>query len=166
MRIDQILQAVAVDLNDLAKAKSATVAIAEDLFHVIDILVNGPAGFQLIVSWGGDDAVGEQPGHPLAETIIDITVGFNPGLGIQPGNALVKNTATRDSLLKLINDVRARALTLQFPETETSQIPEYSGCRPVSLPDGIPLKAYKFSIKLTAAVDTDADYRITNPEVE
>jgi len=159
MRLDEILEALRADLEPWVKTKRGQLSIALDPWNVLELLVNGPQGFQVILHWGGDDATGDQPAEPLADNTLEVIVGYNLGLNARPDLALVKNLPERPSLLKLVNDVRARVLSYVFPPDVTMQTPEYAGCKPVTLPEGIPLAAYKFQVKLTALVERDEQLR-------
>ena len=156
MTLDAMMTALYDDLLPWVEGKKGRLSVAKDPWNVLEILVNGPQGFQVILHWGGDSDVGELPGEPMAENIIEVIVGYSLGLQAKPDVALIKNQATRSSLLKHVNDVRARVLAYVFPAEETGESLQYAGCEPLVTPDGIPLAAYKFRAKLTARVEQEA----------
>lgn len=161
MRPDQILESVKKDLDDwaatLAGAK-VQVSVARDPYNVLELLVQGPAGLCVVIHWAGDEGNGKI-GDPKADNLIEVIVGYNLGLTIPLDQALYKSTANRPSLLKYVNDVRARLLTIQFTADETRQFTFYSGCEPIVLPDGVPLAAYRMKARLDAIVETDENMR-------
>jgi hypothetical protein len=152
------MRALFEDMQPWVKQQGGALSMTDNQWDALQILINGPAGMQMILVWGGDDAKGDQPQSPLADEIIELLVGYNLGLQAEPGAALIKNKPNRPSLLKLVNDARARLLAARFPEGETEQALEYMGTPPVAV-DGMPLKAYRIRAKLGAVVEVDAECR-------
>ena len=161
MRIDEIVAAMQADLLPWVTTQKGKLSIAKDLWNVLEILCQGPQGLQVIVAWAGDSEEGGQDQEPLSTNNLEVVIGYNLGLDAAPDAGLVKSTVARPSLLKLVDDLRAHVLTLQFPEDETSQFLAYGGTVPVTMPNGIPLAAYRIRTRLTTKVETEETYRST-----
>jgi hypothetical protein len=161
MRPDQILESVKNDLDAWAAALTgakARISVAKDPWNALELLVQGPAGLIVVIHWAGDEGNG-RTGDPKADNTLEVIVGYNLGLTLPLDQALFKSTVDRPSLLKYVNDVRARLLTIQFPADETIQTTFYAGCEPVVAPQGIPLAAYRIRARLDAIVETEEDMR-------
>ncbi|MFA5058267.1 MAG: hypothetical protein WC485_09155 [Opitutaceae bacterium] len=162
MTIPEIMQAIHADLADWVGEHKGTLSVAKDPWNVLELLTQGPAGFLVVLHWAGDDALGEQEQDPLAGNQIDVIVGYNLALEPQPEVALFKPRGTRPALLALVNDCRARVLSMVFPDDhETTRALGYGGAEAVTLPNGWPLAAYKFRVRLDAAVDVDDQREVT-----
>jgi hypothetical protein len=162
VRLDQVLSAFSADMIAWAAAQEGVkprVSVASDPWNVLEILVQGPAGLQVILNLTGGDNVSSNPREPLDNLAIEIIVGCNLGLTIPIEEALIKGRGTRPPLLKLLASARARALSLQFPEDETMQFSEYGGFRTVTMPSGIPLAAYAVTLKLLVVPEYEETFR-------
>jgi len=143
------------DLQSAFSAQAARVHFAQDALHVLELLAEGPKGFNIIVHWAGDESFGDQETQPMAEQILEVTVSQNPGLSAQPNEKIYTSTESEDSLLKRVRDVRGHLLSRQWEEESTGQFPSYRGTQPVVLPDGTRLRAYSIRIALAAAIYFD-----------
>lgn len=159
MRIDEIMEALRKDLDGWVKERRGVLSVARDPWDALDVLINGPQGVQFVLAWGGDDSLGEQATEPLAGNIIELTVAYNLGLSAGRDAALTENKVDRPSLLKLTNDARARLLAYVFAANDEPQVLEYGGTQPVTLPEGIPLAAFRIRAVVPQAVEVETDYR-------
>ena len=159
MRIDEIIENLRADFDGWVKEHRGTLTVAKDPWHALEILCNGPQGIQFVLGWGGDDTVGEQDQEPLGANIIELTVSYNLGLEADRDAALMKNRDNRPSLLKLVNDARARLLAYVFAADDEPQFLAYGGTTPVTLPEGMPLAAFKIRATVLEKVEVDELYR-------
>lgn len=158
MTLDAIMLAAFNDLEPFAKKNGGALDVADNELALCQLLVNAPAGTQMILKWGGDQALGEQANAPLGKQALELVVSMNPGLEAKAGKSRIENKVTRKSLLKLVDEARSRMLTMKFPENETSQIPDYAGVTEVFY-ENIPLGAYRIRVTLDAALETDEAFR-------
>ena len=151
LRIDEILSKLYDALSEWGADNNATVSIARDPFHVLEILAGNPQGFRLVAHWAGDDNVSQHFGLPLVDHKLEVIFSYNLGLTVKPDLALITGSQTRPALYALVDLVRALVLGLAFPDGETGTYAEYTGTETVVTPDGIPLAAYRLKFHLTAA---------------
>jgi hypothetical protein len=156
----QILALYQADLKVWARDNKATLSIARDPYHVLELLAETPAGLRLILHWNGDAPVGDQEEAIGSNNNIEVVLSYNMGLMAQPDAALVTAQPNRPALLKLVSDVRERVLSLGVTDAETGAglSARYAGCETVATPEGIPLAAYKLKFEFDAALP-DYDMR-------
>ena len=159
MRIDEIIENLRADFAPWVAKNRGVLTIAKDPWHALEILCNSPQGLQFVLGWGGDEPEGEQPQEPLGNNIIELTVAYNLGLEADRDAALMKNRENRPSLLKLVSDARARLLAYVYAADDEPQFMAYGGTSPVTLPEGMPLAAYRIRATILQSVDVDEKYR-------
>jgi len=159
MRIDQIIDDLRKDFDGWVKERRGTLTVAKDPWHALEILCTGPQGIQFILGWGGDDTEGDQAQEPLGDNVIELTVAYNLGLEADRDAALMKNRDNRPSLLKLVNDARARLLAYVFAADDEPQFLAYGGTTPVTVPEGLPLAAFRIRATILQKVEIDEQYR-------
>jgi len=121
---------------------------------VLELLLWAPRGMLAVIHWSGDTGSDDAQQDHIARQALDVTVGYALGLPADAGLDLFTNRVDRPSLLKIVNDVRAQALALAFPDDDaTMRFLEYGDCKGVSMPNGTPLAAYRFTVYLEAGVD-------------
>jgi hypothetical protein len=103
----QFLTAIADALRPLVEAKRGTLTIADDPDHVIDLLAGAaPAGWRLILSYAGDDAMDDNLSPGIVRWNINATVQAGTGLSRESQAAThAPNAAGRDPLLALADKV-------------------------------------------------------------
>lgn len=151
LRVDQILSKLNDALSAWGVSHKATVSIARDPFHVLEILAGNPQGFRLVVHWAGDDNISEHFGLPMLDHKLEIVFSYNLGLTVKPDLALITGAQNRPALYALLDELRTLVLGLAFPTGDTATYAEYTGTEPVVTPDGIPLAAYRMKVHLTGA---------------
>ncbi len=125
------------------------ISVAKDPWHVMEILMISPRGLRLVVHWGGEDPLGDEPAAPLSTQRVDAIVGYALGLKATADAALIENAAERPSLLKIVADVRQRVLSMAFGAADASEgMFRYRGAEPVETPEGVPLAAYRLKFEL------------------
>ena len=160
LRIHQVLGGAYNDLQDFAAQNNGYVSIARDPWHVLELLVESPAGFRIVLHWAGDSELGGDPRLPLVTNNIEIIVSYNLGLTAVPDISLISAQASgRPALLDLVDQVRERVLSQEWPADITYGIAQYQSCEPVTLPDGMPLAAYRLRFGIDAAI---TEYSPTN----
>lgn len=164
MKLNDILEKIHDGFDGYATESKARLRVARDPFDVLEILFAGPQGLLLIFNYAGGERSDEaeiseaEENYPIARERIEIVVGH--GANIDPASEwkLLLGNVDRAGLLERVSDVRARALSLVFPEQgESLQRLEYQGCAPVETPNGLPLAAYRLTFSLLAQVEVDAD---------
>lgn len=156
MRPDEIVAAVDADLRRFAETRPgvrARVATATDPWHVLELLTTGPQGRLLVLFWAGDSNASEFPQAPIPKHALEIYVGHNLGLALDPGKVLTQGTEDRPGLLRFLWEVRRRVRGLMLDPIQTSTLFEYQGTDPVSLPNGVPLAAYKARFTIEVSED-------------
>jgi hypothetical protein len=130
------------------------VSLARDPFDVLEILAQGPQGFRVILHWAGEQEVGGQPQLPIVQHRIEAILSYNLGLTATPDLALLSKGPANDrpALLDLVEELRRRIASYNFPDGETDVFMAYVGCDPFVTPDGVPLAAYKLTFTLTAGL--------------
>lgn len=153
--IDHILRAFHDDLLPWLKERKGELSIARDPIEPLEILTQAPGKFLVILHWAGDDQVGDQDAEAIGNNAIEIYVGRGLGLTSVPQQALLINRPGGPGLLRLVNDVRARVLSLGFPQDDTLETLAYGGAQAVTLPNGVALAAYKFTVRLQAEIEVE-----------
>jgi hypothetical protein len=166
-----ILAPVYAALNTWAKSLGGRATVARDPLDVLIILTQGPAGFLVVLHWAGDQSVDvgadrDDPDDvgvdeilltPPARSRVEIVVGQNLGLDVRRDYALIAAAENRVPLLERISVVRGRVLAMRFKDDDESlRRFTYSGCDPVTLPDGFPLAAYRLAFEFVSSVDVNA----------
>ena len=152
LRVDEILTKLYDACSTWGATQKATVSIARDPFHVLELLAENPAGFRIIVHWAGDENPSDQMEFPLADNKLEIIFSYNLGLSAKPDLALIQGQQNRPSLYKLLDGLRAMVLAIAFPVEATAIYCQYTGTEPFITPDGIPLAAYRLKFHLLSAV--------------
>jgi hypothetical protein len=156
LRIDEILSKLNGAVTTWAAANKATVSIARDPFHVLEILAESPAGFRVILHWAGDKNPSEILQMAIARNDIEVIFSYNLGLTGKPDLALITGSTARPALLALLDDLRALILSIQYPDEETLVYCVYAGTEPFITPDGIPLAAYRMRFQLDSGINTQS----------
>ena len=156
MRPDEILIAVEKDLKRFAESQPgvrARVQTATDPWHVLELLATGPNGRLIVVNWDGDTNISEFPQVAINEERLEVIVGHNLGLTSDPGATLTRGTEERPGLMRFMYEVRQRVRRLTLDPENTSTCFEYKGTEPMTMPDGIPLAAFKARFEITVSGD-------------
>jgi hypothetical protein len=159
MRIDQIMESLRKDFDGWVKQQRGVLSVAQSPWHALDILCNGPQGLQFVLTYAGDEAEGDLPQEPLGNVAIELIVALNLGLEANRDAALMQNRENRPSLLKLVSDAKARLLAYVFAADEEPQFFAYGGTTTVTMPEGMPLAAYKIRATILEKVEVDDQYR-------
>jgi len=154
VRPEQIIRPLRDDLAEFA-AGWGHVSLAADPFNVYELLTQGPHGALIVCHWAGDDHQASDYRVPVVRGQIEIYVGRNKGLRLEPGSQLVEeDTDGEHALFRIVSDVRDRVRLFDFeaaadvaPE-QTDKHAHYRGAAPVPMPDGIPLAAYRLNFGL------------------
>jgi hypothetical protein len=138
-----ILNAFADAIRDgFAPQIGATVAIAQDPAHAVDLLGGVRPGASAIVLWYNSDfPVTDEPYETLVTARIACALIQNPGLAIP---------AAAPGLLAAADALRAYASAMELPQLADSR-PRYAGMEPVPLRSGEALHGYTLSFELTYA---------------
>lgn len=137
-------------------AKKGLLSIAEDPWHVLELLAETPVGFRVILHWAGDRNAADDIDDGIDNHTVEVIVSKNRGLAAKRGDHLVEPRAGV-ALLVLVGQVKAKikgSFALWEQEITQGEI-EYRGCEPVTTPEGVPLDAYRLSWSLLAARSTD-----------
>jgi hypothetical protein len=103
----EFLTALANALRPLVEHKRGTLTIADDPDHVIDLLAGAaPAGWRLILSYAGDDAMDDNLSPGIVRWNMNATVQAGTGLSRDSQSAThTPNAAGRKPLLALADQV-------------------------------------------------------------
>jgi hypothetical protein len=160
--------AIESDLQGWVPPSGAKVAlsIASDPFEVLEILADSPAGVRVILLWKGDDDLSQGTPIGIVDNHLEITISHNRGLKVRSGQSLYQSSATRPSLIALLDSLRARLRSLGFMEDDGSISPmEYKGCDPVVTPEGLRLDAYTLRFQVTGALTVVPDRVAVLPDL-
>ncbi len=154
MYTTRLIRLVECDLRAWAPGFRAGVELARDPMSAMQRFMMGPAGFVAVVTWVGDDALGDEPDAPLAMCKIEVSVGYALGLDINPDAILTQAPdPTRPPLAQIVEELRARLLAIRFPADEaTGGQFEHTGTAPLTLPEGLTLAAYSIRLQTPALV--------------
>lgn len=151
-----ILSKLREHLKDWVARNKGTLSIAEDAWHVLELLGETPVGFRLILHWAGDRNAADDIDDGIDNHQLEVIVTKNRGLMIKKGDNLLEPRAGV-ALLTLIGQVKAKVKASfdLWEEGLTGGELEYRGCEVVTTPDGVPLDAYRLRWSLLAARSTD-----------
>lgn len=167
MRLDQFIAYLAADLDQWTKEQGGQFHVARDPLHPYVILAGAASsGFVVILSYAGGQALNkEQHPHGMRDAAIELFLGHPMDLRSDPGAWLFKNDGTGDSMLKRMDALQDRVLTICFDngDRRDKAYAEYGGEESATLPDGTPLRAFKLRVSWPIPITiTDANYRFLN----
>ncbi|HUB68010.1 MAG TPA: hypothetical protein VL981_11050 [Candidatus Methylacidiphilales bacterium] len=167
LTIAQILAALVTALQTWSANQQigATITLARDPYHVLEILAASPQGFRIVVHWAGDKNISEIDALPLAENRLEIILSYNLGLTAQPDLALIQGPQNRPSVLDQVDALRGFVLGIRYPAGQTGTYAVYAGAKSFTTPAGVPLAAYILTFKLKAAINTVFPTPIPTPIV-
>jgi hypothetical protein len=142
-----------------AATNKGSLHIANDAFHVDQLLEESPAGFRIIVWWGGDQPAGDEPHAGIVTNNLRVVLSMGRGMAKDKSTHLVIGRAGQKALYELVSECRARVRAIEFsdPDDEISGVwPEYMGTAALVAPGGLPLDAYELSFALTTVVEAEA----------
>ncbi len=131
------------------EANGAKIRVASDAWHVYDILGAAPLALLAVIYWAGDDDNGQEVG--ICKQDVRVVLSRNRGLGAKPDGNLT-GTETKAALFTLVDGLRAHMRGALLPEHSTSQLLEYRGTKPFTLPEGFPLDAYEMAFEIHTAI--------------
>lgn len=153
MSPDVIILALQDHLKEWADPQNARVSLAGDPAHVLDLLLDGPRTWRVILAWGGEESINEYDYSGIVTHTVEVYTAFHMGLPSNPGEALFVTRDTRKSLTKIHSEVVTRVRAQVFPDNQQSaQVWNYRGTDPVVLPSGFPTAAYRARFRLEAAL--------------
>jgi len=150
---DQMLRVIASDLRAWPRIADYTVRACEDAADALGLLCDGDSGGRIILRWAGDQAYGGAVPHgDIAVSRLSVVMTRGQSLSVEPGQT---ELAGDFPFLAALAALRARILSYRIIGDATEGFFRYVGSAPVSLPDGLPIRAYEitFSIRLALPVD-------------
>jgi len=161
LRIDQIVAGLEAKLRPFVKGLKGRLVVAGDPLSALEVLLWSERGLVVVLCYTGDDTQAEAAPDDVASQRLELTVGYGLGLKVGQEEALFSNRVDRPSLYKLLDQVRAYALSIVFPADDTTgERLRYRGCAAVALPSGMPLAAYRLTLELDAGVTVGEDVEI------
>ena len=150
---DKLTAGFARMLGEWARLQPGRMSVhrATDPWNAVELLCQGPQDFRLVLVYDGDQPRGEDPFSLLCEHRWDLYITMPLGLHADPAAVLTQGTPRRPALLRMLDELRAFCLALRWPEELTDTLMRYGGSESATLPDGLPLAAYKLRFTLTAA---------------
>ena len=150
-----ILEACRADLAAWAAAQAprGEVFVARDPIEPLLLLLGARSeGFRVVLSLGRDESADRENPALVINTTVQMVVQSGEGLRADRSILAWKGESGRPSLLRLVRDVRFRALCWKF---NTSLVHRgrlfYDGAEPYVPPDGVPLAAYQLTFHFRAA---------------
>jgi len=134
-----------------------TVHRATDPWNAVELLCQGPTDYRVVVEYAGDEPQGDGPFSLISEHRWDVYLAVPLGLHADPAHVLTHGTPARPALLRMLDELKAFCLCLRWPEELTESLMKYGGSEGATLPDGLPLAAYRMRLLLTAATATALD---------
>lgn len=166
---DKLLRAVRTDLLAFAEAHPAEVFACEDEFSAMMKLASAPDGFVIVLNDDGDENISDHEGLYMVNARIRVSVGCNPGLGMDAGDAMLLPEPGEDgrmSLLAMVALVRTRILEQTMvtgtPAT-AANVWTYRGREIARLPGGVPLRAYRMTFTLNTTFAATELRELTPP---
>jgi hypothetical protein len=167
MRLDDFMAKLSGDLEKWTVEQGGKFHVARDPLHPYVILAGGAyATFVVILSYvGGKKQGGDEHPHAMRSAAVEVFIGHPVDLRSDPTAWLFKNDGQSESMLKQLNDLAARLLTIVFSNGERNDAAyaEYEGEEQATLPNGTPLKAYKLTASWPLTIEVNpSDYRFLN----
>lgn len=167
MRLDEFIGFLAPDIESWTKENGGQFFVARDPLHPYVILAGANSStFVVILSYvGGQPLNGDQHPHGMRSAKVEVFIGHPMDLRSDPGAWLFKNDGTGESILKRIDALQDHVLTIAFDngEKRDKAYAEYGGEEAATLPDGTPLRAYKFPVAWPIPITiTESKYRFLN----
>jgi len=128
------------------------VKIAQDPGSVLDLLLDKPASFRLILHWAGDKNQSDQPLSGIVDHTVVVWVVKAKGMLINPGDLLTASQGDQPPFLTLIDSVVAWVRSNALPDRITSRFWTYMGAEqldPLGAPD-LQTTAFKLTFQITA----------------
>lgn len=168
MTLQAFIAALSADLAAWAASAKGEFVVATDPLEPYVVLAGGMRNtfVAILVLDGADPMNVEEHPHGIEQKKIQIYLGHPLDLRAERDAWLYKDDGQRLSLLTLLDALRARVFTIVFANGEHRD-PGYAhnlGIEPATLPNGVPLRAYKLSVSWPISVDVDdTQYRFLNP---
>ena len=167
MTLDDFIQRLATDLSAWTKENGGQFHVARDPLHPYVILAGGNyQSFVVILNYAGADGMNtDQHPHGMRDAKVEIFVGHGMDLRSDPGAWLFKSDGSAEPILKRLDALLARVLTIAFDngDRHDKAYAVYGGEQPATLPDGAPLKAFKATVSWPLPIDVrESDYRFLN----
>jgi hypothetical protein len=157
VKLTAIMAAVSDALADWVQTNKGELRVADDPTSPF-VLLAGTSFKGLIVVLAFADATptgGSVLASQMRELALDVYVGHPLNLYADPGAWLCRDDHPHGSksLLTLMDELCEELFAIEFEETDTATaIAEDMGITSVSLPDGVPLRAFKQRVKWTVRV--------------
>lgn len=159
MRPEQIILPLKESLERFAKGWGH-VSVAKDPFNVYEQLTQGPDGTLIVLHWDGDASAGQSRMSPIVDNRIEVYVGRNRGLTLNPNESLLKKDLVYggNPLYESASDVREHLRAFDFntvasvDETQHERSLSYAGAESVALPEGLPMAATKLTFTLITSL--------------
>lgn len=127
---------------------------ATDPWNAIELLCQGPTDYRIVVEYAGDEPQGEGPFSLISEHRWDVYLSVPLGLHVDPAHVLTNGSPSRPALQRMLDELKAFCLALRWPADSTETLMQYGGSEGATLPDGLPMAAYRMRMRLTAATAT------------
>jgi len=137
-----------------------SVSLAGDPYNVYEQLTQGPNSTLIILHWAGDEPAGSTRASPFAKNEIEVYVGRNRGLSLDPNENLVHTDIIdgQKPLFQEVAEIREHLRAFQLNDmpdvADIAHEPRlsYGGTGPVILPNGIPMAALRIRFNVNASL--------------
>ena len=158
--IDTLAKALADYLREWAvpPQRVASVSVAKDPFHVLEILAQAPQSMRLIVGYEGCDDLGApEDAAPIVTHQFSLTQGYSLRLTAQPEKALIEDAVNRPSLLGVVSEIHVHLSDFLTDAGGEDRGLRLRNIRPLVTPEGVPLAAYKMTFDFVALIPAATD---------
>jgi len=150
--LGRLLEPLRADLAAWVTTQKGALYFSRDPLETLELLAESPAGHRVIMQYQSDQPTGgEQPGYfnPVLKTGLIFVVSFNPGLARQVEGKIIKGDATRESLMRIVSNLRSRLMSYRW---DTNLVDHgrlaYEGTTPYSMAEFFPFAAYEMSFSM------------------
>lgn len=147
-------------LEAWATANKGKVQIAGDPFHALDLLLQSPIGFRVVVWWDGDEPATDIHQAGIVSNRLKVSISYGRGLAKDPSASLVSGRASQKPLYELISDLRSKVRAIEFSNQadEISSVwAAYRGTTPIVVPEGIAIDAYDLNFTLESVIACESE---------
>lgn len=153
MSPDQLVLALHDYLEPWVAEQKARLSLAGDPAQVLDLLLDGPQTWRVILAWEGEEPINEYDYAGIVTHTVEVYTAFHMGLPSQPGKELFVTRTGQDPLTKLHSRVVHKVREQVLPDNQqTARVWNYRGTQTVVLPSGFPTAAYRARFRMEAAL--------------
>lgn len=164
MNLQAFIQTLKSELDGWARSAGGELVVATDPLEPYVVLAGGLRNtfVAILVLDGSDQMNVEQHPHGMEQKKIQIYLGHPLDLRAERDAWLYKDDISRRSLLNLLDSLRDHVFTIVLANGENRDdgFAHNLGTEAATLPNGIPLRAYKITVSWPTSIEVDeSQYR-------